>query len=217
MLSVQRTIALRSMQRCAQNTFKTARKPCRSRVANQGKNLPCVSTRTPTFFRRNSSTGSMRWPATTRTWVSACALLPCTLRHRCAQEDRGRPQGLSANPCRTRSRRSKASAKNPADIDEFCRIINDGFAELCAKEKGSFPGWVGHVSACSAGCRRCRRSGAGRQKTRCARRAEIYTNVKGKPIDLPEYLPFWDKVNEFLGIPVWMHPTRGAETPDYIS
>ena len=45
---------------------------------------------------------------------------------------------------------------------------------------------------------------------------QIYTNVKGKPIDLPEYLPFWDKVNE-LGIPVWLHPTRGAETPDYIS
>jgi uncharacterized protein len=26
-------------------------------------------------------------------------------------------------------------AKTPKDIDEFCRIINDGFAELCAKEK----------------------------------------------------------------------------------
>ena len=45
---------------------------------------------------------------------------------------------------------------------------------------------------------------------------QIYTNVAGKPLDRPEYLPFWDKMNE-LGAPVWMHPTRGAETPDYIA
>ena len=37
-------------------------------------------------------------------------------------------------------------AKSPQDIDAFCRIINDGFAELCAKEKHHFPGWVAHVS-----------------------------------------------------------------------
>src|SRR5580704_12088560 len=33
-------------------------------------------------------------------------------------------------------------AKTPKDIDEFCKIINDGFVELCAKEKDHFPGWV---------------------------------------------------------------------------
>ena len=37
-------------------------------------------------------------------------------------------------------------AKTPKDIDEFCRIINDGFAELIAKEKDHFPGWVAQVS-----------------------------------------------------------------------
>ena len=37
-------------------------------------------------------------------------------------------------------------AKSPADIDEFCKIINDGFAELCAAEKDRFPGWVAQVS-----------------------------------------------------------------------
>ncbi len=43
---------------------------------------------------------------------------------------------------------------------------------------------------------------------------QIYTNVAGKPIDQPEYEPFWKKMNE-LGKPIWMHPARGAETPDY--
>jgi predicted TIM-barrel fold metal-dependent hydrolase len=37
-------------------------------------------------------------------------------------------------------------AKSPEDIDEFCKIINDGFAELCAQEKDHFPGWVAHLS-----------------------------------------------------------------------
>ena len=45
---------------------------------------------------------------------------------------------------------------------------------------------------------------------------QIYTNVNGKPLDRPEYLPFWDKMSE-LGIPVWMHPARGAEMPDYLT
>jgi len=44
---------------------------------------------------------------------------------------------------------------------------------------------------------------------------QIYTNVAGKPLDRPEYAPFWKKMNE-LGAPIWLHPARGAETPDYL-
>ena len=43
---------------------------------------------------------------------------------------------------------------------------------------------------------------------------QIYTNVAGKPLDRPQYLPFWKKMNE-LGKPIWLHPARGAEMPDY--
>jgi aminocarboxymuconate-semialdehyde decarboxylase len=105
-------------------------------------------------------------------------------------------------------------AKKPEDIDEFCRIINDGFAELCAKEKDHFPGWVAHVSlaAPDAGVAEAERA----IKMLGALGVQIYTNVAGKPLDRPEYLPFWEKMNE-LGAPIWLHPTRGAETPDYIT
>jgi aminocarboxymuconate-semialdehyde decarboxylase len=44
---------------------------------------------------------------------------------------------------------------------------------------------------------------------------QIYTNVHGKPLDRPEFLPFFKKMNE-LGAPIWLHPARGAEMPDYI-
>ena len=105
-------------------------------------------------------------------------------------------------------------AKTPADIDEFCRIINDGFAELCAKEKDHFPGWVAQISlaAPDAGVAEAERA----IKQLGALGVQIHTNVAGKPIDRPEFRPFWKKMNE-LGAPVWMHPTRGAETPDYIA
>ena len=103
-------------------------------------------------------------------------------------------------------------AKTPQDMDMFCRIINDGFAELCAKERDHFPGWVAHLcldspDAGAAEAERAIKNGA--------LGVQIYTNVAGKPLDRPQYLPFWKKMNE-LGKPIWLHPARGAEMPDYI-
>jgi len=99
----------------------------------------------------------------------------------------------------------------PDKIEELSKLINDGFAELIAKERDHFPGWVAQVSLAAPG--------AGAAEAERAIKAgalgvQIYTNVAGKPIDLPEYEPFWAKMNE-LGKPVWIHPARGAETPDY--
>jgi aminocarboxymuconate-semialdehyde decarboxylase len=100
------------------------------------------------------------------------------------------------------------------EIDELSRIINDGFVELCAKERDRFPGFVAQVSlaAPDAGVREATRA----IKELGALGVQIYTNVAGKPLDLPQYEPFWAAMNE-LGKPVWLHPTRGAEVPDYIS
>jgi uncharacterized protein len=103
-------------------------------------------------------------------------------------------------------------AKSPAEIDEFVRMINDGFAELCAKERHHFPGWVAQVAlgAPDAGVAEAERA----IKKLGALGVQIYTNVVGKPLDRPEYEPFWKKMNE-LDKPVWIHPARGAEMPDY--
>ncbi len=103
-------------------------------------------------------------------------------------------------------------AKSPADIDEFIRIINDGFAELIDKEKDHFPGWVAQISlaAPDAGV-----AEAERAIKNGALGVQIYTNVAGSAIDHPKYRPFWEKMNQ-LGKPIWIHPARGAEVPDYI-
>src|SRR5258708_19322785 len=85
-------------------------------------------------------------------------------------------------------------AKTPAQIDELIRLINDGFAELCAKERDHFPGWVAQISldAPDAGVREAERA----IKELGALGVQIYTNVAGRPPDRPQSLPFWQKMNE---------------------
>jgi predicted TIM-barrel fold metal-dependent hydrolase len=101
--------------------------------------------------------------------------------------------------------------KTPQQLDEMIRLCNDGFAELCDQEKDRFPAWVAQVAlgAPDAGA-----AEAERAIKNGALGVQIYTNVGGKPIDLPQYRPFWEKMNA-LGKPIWIHPARGAETPDY--
>jgi uncharacterized protein len=96
-------------------------------------------------------------------------------------------------------------------VEEYAKVINDGFAKLCAKEGDRFPGWVaqGAIGSPDAGVREAERA-----IKNGALGVQIYTNVAGKPLDRPEYAPFWKKMNE-LGAPIWLHPARGAETPDY--
>jgi predicted TIM-barrel fold metal-dependent hydrolase len=104
-------------------------------------------------------------------------------------------------------------AKSPKQCDEYCRMINDGFAELIAKEKDHFPGWVAQISLATPDNGAAEAERAVRQLG--ALGVQLYTDVAGKAIDRPEYRPFWKKMNE-LGAPIWLHPARTAERPDYV-
>jgi aminocarboxymuconate-semialdehyde decarboxylase len=46
--------------------------------------------------------------------------------------------------------------------------------------------------------------------------AQIFTNAGGKPLDLPEYRPFFRKMAGY-DRPIWVHPSRGAQFADYAS
>src|SRR5436190_18752731 len=91
-------------------------------------------------------------------------------------------------------------ANEPAQLDELTRMINDGFAELCAKERDHFPGWLAQIAlgAPDAGVGEAERA----INELGALGVQIYTNVIGKPLDRPEYELFWRKMNE-LGKPGW--------------
>jgi predicted TIM-barrel fold metal-dependent hydrolase len=96
---------------------------------------------------------------------------------------------------------------------ELARIGNDGLAELVAKHPKHFPAFIAQVplSAPDAGV-----AEAERALTQLgAVGVQIFTNVGGKPLDRPEYEPFFAAMNR-LGKPVWIHPERGASHPDYM-
>jgi len=103
---------------------------------------------------------------------------------------------------------------NAADkLNDYARIVNDGFAELCRQRPDHFPGFVAQVSlaAPDAGAREAERA----VKDLGALGVQIYTNVAGKPLDRPEFEPFFATMDK-LGKPVWLHPARGANHPDYV-
>jgi aminocarboxymuconate-semialdehyde decarboxylase len=45
---------------------------------------------------------------------------------------------------------------------------------------------------------------------------QIFTNVLGRPLTKPETIPLFDLMAK-LDRPIWMHPARGADFPDYKS
>jgi predicted TIM-barrel fold metal-dependent hydrolase len=100
-----------------------------------------------------------------------------------------------------------------AQIEGDARLINDELAEICAKDKDHFPGWVaqGALGAADAGVAEAKRAIA-----MGALGVQIYTNVAGKPLDDPAFEPFFaamDKLNK----PIWLHPARNAGFSDYAS
>jgi aminocarboxymuconate-semialdehyde decarboxylase len=101
----------------------------------------------------------------------------------------------------------------PDNIEELHRIANDGFAELVAKYPDRFPGFVAQapIAAADAGVREVERA----IKDLGALGVQIYTNVNDKPLDRPEFEPFFEAMNR-LGKPIWLHPARRANHPDYL-
>jgi predicted TIM-barrel fold metal-dependent hydrolase len=47
-----------------------------------------------------------------------------------------------------------------------------------------------------------------------ARGIQIFSNINGKPISAPEYLPVFETMAA-VDLPIWLHPYRGAAWSDY--
>jgi aminocarboxymuconate-semialdehyde decarboxylase len=105
------------------------------------------------------------------------------------------------------------SKGNPQVAFELARIGNDGMAELVAKYPDRFPAFVAHtpLTAPDAGVAETERA----IKELGAIGTQIFSNVGGKPLDRPEFEPFFASMNK-LGKPIFLHPARGANHPDYL-
>jgi uncharacterized protein len=99
--------------------------------------------------------------------------------------------------------------------EDLARLANDEMAEIVTKHPDRFPAWVATVvltdvdAAIKEADRAIRDLGA--------RGVQIYTNVVGRPLDLPEFRPFFAAMADH-DLPIWLHPARTAGyLPDYTS
>ncbi len=103
---------------------------------------------------------------------------------------------------------------DPATALELARIGSDSMAELCERYPDRFPGFIGTAVMTNpdAVVDEARRN----IEELGAVGMQIFTNVSGKPLDLPEFEPFFEYMAG-SGKAVWMHPARGANFPDYLT
>lgn len=101
---------------------------------------------------------------------------------------------------------------DPDKSPELAQIANDGMAELVAEYPKRFPGFIAALPMNNpdAAVKEIERA----VSKLGASGVQIYTNVNGRPLDEPAFLPIFEKIAA-LDLPIWVHPARGASFPDY--
>lgn len=97
---------------------------------------------------------------------------------------------------------------------EIARLANDGMAECVSKYPDRFLGFVASLpmnnpEAASEEIDRA-------IKDLKAVGIQFSSNIKGAPLDLPEFKPLFAKAAEY-DLPIWIHPSRGVNFPDYLT
>lgn len=103
-------------------------------------------------------------------------------------------------------------AVGPKDAVDLAKIANDELAELVRKYPYRFPAAVAclPMSDLDAALREVDRA-IGELHFRGV---QVYTDVNGKPLDLPEFDALYAKMVEY-NLPIWLHPVRPITVPDY--
>ena len=97
---------------------------------------------------------------------------------------------------------------------ELAKIANDGMAEYVDKYPDRFPGFVASMPMNNPDA--CLKEIDRAIDELNAVGIQFFTNVNGAPLDLPELKPLFAKMHE-LDLPIWIHPARGANFPDYLT
>lgn len=100
----------------------------------------------------------------------------------------------------------------PEESAELARLANDEMAELVARYPERFPAAVGSLPMNNM-------DAALKELDRIVNElnfkgVQISTNINGKPIDSPEFIPIYEMMSRF-DLPIWLHPKREFDVPDY--
>jgi aminocarboxymuconate-semialdehyde decarboxylase len=100
----------------------------------------------------------------------------------------------------------------PEDAVELSRIANDELAELVIKYPDRFVAAVAclPMNAIDHALDELERS----VNALGMKGIQLFTSINGKPLDLMEYVPFFDKM-AYYDLPIWLHPVRERKGPDY--
>ncbi|MBM4333775.1 MAG: amidohydrolase [Deltaproteobacteria bacterium] len=102
----------------------------------------------------------------------------------------------------------------PPVAGEMAKLANDSMAELIRKYPDRFPGFIASLPMNDPEGLLAEAERA--IKDLGAVGVQVYSNVLGRPLDKPETMPLFDLMAQ-LDRPVWIHPARGADFPDYKS
>jgi uncharacterized protein len=101
----------------------------------------------------------------------------------------------------------------PPVSTDLARVANDGMAELVRRHPDRFPAFIASLPMNDP-------DGLLREARRAVRDlgavgVQVFTNVLGKPLTAPATRPLFELMAG-LDLPLWLHPARGAEFPDYL-
>lgn len=102
----------------------------------------------------------------------------------------------------------------PESSPQLARMGNDGLAALVKKYPDRFLGFAASLPMNNP-------KQAEKEMFRAltelgAFGIQLFTNVAGKPLDEPEFLPFFAEAAR-RDVPIWLHPARSADFSDYLS
>lgn len=102
----------------------------------------------------------------------------------------------------------------PQESVELSRIGSESMAELCQLYPDRFPGFIATMPMGAPGALVEEATYAVEKLGACG--VQIYSNVSGQPLDRPEFVPLFDYMAG-KDLPIWIHPARGANFPDYLT
>ena len=102
----------------------------------------------------------------------------------------------------------------PDVTSDLAKAANDGLAEYVARYPDRFPAFIASMPMNNPDAAAAEIDRA--IKDLKAVGVQFFTNVNGKPLDLPEFRPLFEKMSEY-DLPIWIHPIRGANFPDYLT
>src|SRR5215216_3167145 len=103
---------------------------------------------------------------------------------------------------------------SPAETPDLARMANDGLAELCRLHPDRFPTFIASLpmNNLEATLREIDRS-IGELG---AKGVQVFTNVASEPLSAAKFRPIFSALAQH-DLPVWVHPMRGPQFPDYAS